>query len=88
MTLAERQEAMWQKQQDRRLKAMRKAMRRANAVLVKTRRKMEPRKKSGPKLPRPVVVLRATVKGDIPTAKLIRMEELAYRIARRKWQIA
>lgn len=70
MTLAERQDAMRVKLRARRNKRLAKQLAKVKA----------PR-------PKRVISIRACiVPGDLPTAKLNRMEELAYRIARRNWQ--
>lgn len=86
MTLAERQDAMRVKFRARRLQKMSLNLVKARAAQGKI---APPAAKVRAPRQRRVIVIRACiVPGDISTAKLDRMELLAYRIARRKWQIA
>lgn len=92
--LEKRQEEMRLKHHARRLKGLRAQFAKVRVVRVK-KAVVEPVKEPEqfkavkvrkPNRRRPITVLRASVPGDHSAEKLDRMEELAYRIARRKWQ--
>lgn len=83
--LEKRQEEMRTKFRERRLTKMRKQMAKATAAIKKNVPPVPVKRVKAVKLPR-LFILRASEPGDHSAEKLDRMEELAYRIARRKWQ--